>query len=442
MVTPTSIGVISPVYLSGSNYIDSLLAGAKWGGETGTSATLTYSFGWSNSHYKHNYGYGEPLDGFTPFTNIQINAAKKALSAWSEIANIQFTEVIDSSQIIGELRFAKSNKVPRGWAYYPSTAPEGGDVWFSHSNIYDTDIKGDYGYAMFLHEIGHALGLKEPHVQGFGGIADANIDTTAYSVMSYHSYVGSPLEHLTQNFYPTTPMLHDIGAIQYLYGANLNTRSDDTVYSWQVEQQLLETIWDGGGVDTISWANQSSAATINLGAGSWSELGPAYWNGVEWENKTVAIAYNVTIENAIGGSGNDTIIGNQVANVLQGGAGNDTLLGGWGSDILTGGTGTDSFVFNSPVQGIDAITDFQLHEGDKLLVSTDGFGGRLAAGTLAASQFTIGSAATDANDLFIYNPYSGELFFDTDGIGLLRQEKIATLSVGLNLTSNDIIAFT
>ena len=34
------------------------------------------------------------------------------------------------------------------------------------------------------------------------------------------------------------------------------------------------------------------------------------------------------IDNATGGSGNDTIIGNAIANVLKGGAGNDTITGG------------------------------------------------------------------------------------------------------------------
>ncbi|MGQ4647931.1 M10 family metallopeptidase C-terminal domain-containing protein [Lyngbya aestuarii] len=441
MVTPTAAGAFSHVSLFGSNYIDSLLAGTKWGSITGIPANLTYSFGSANSNYKNNYYSGEPLSNFAPFTTIQENAARKALAAWGEVANIQFTEVIDSPSLVGDIRFAKSNKPSTGWAYNPSGSPEGGDVWFSHRDIYNTDIKGSYGYSVFLHEIGHALGLKEPHDPNFGGVADINIDTTAYSVMSYKSYVGSQLNHLSQAFYSSTPMLHDIAAIQYLYGANLNTRSGNTIYSWEPGQQLLETIWDGGGVDTISWANQSSAAKINLGTGQWSELGPAYWNGVKWENQTLAIAYNVTIENAIGGSGNDTLTGNNVANTLQGGAGNDILVGGFDSDILIGGGGADSFVFNSPAEGTDTIADFQTYEGDQILVWASGFGAGLPIGTLGASQFTMGAAATDASDRFIYNPSSGELFFDADGTGALGEVKFASLATGLNLNSNDISVF-
>ena len=44
------------------------------------------------------------------------------------------------------------------------------------------------------------------------------------------------------------------------------------------------------------------------------------------------------IENAIGGSGNDTITGDGEDNRLEGGAGNDVLSGGGGADYLDGGT--------------------------------------------------------------------------------------------------------
>jgi Ca2+-binding RTX toxin-like protein len=54
----------------------------------------------------------------------------------------------------------------------------------------------------------------------------------------------------------------------------------------------------------------------------------------------VAIAYDVTIEDAVGGSGDDTIIGNTADN------------------RLTGGEGSDRFVFGA-VTGQDVITDFE-----------------------------------------------------------------------------------
>ena len=52
------------------------------------------------------------------------------------------------------------------------------------------------------------------------------------------------------------------------------------------------------------------------------------------------------IENAEGGSGNDTLYGNAAANTLRGGAGNDKLCGLAGKDTLVGGKGADVFIFN------------------------------------------------------------------------------------------------
>lgn len=55
------------------------------------------------------------------------------------------------------------------------------------------------------------------------------------------------------------------------------------------------------------------------------------------DRDTVAIAAGVIIENAIGGSGDDRLMGNDAANILRGGGGADELSGGGGSDTLVGG---------------------------------------------------------------------------------------------------------
>ena len=48
------------------------------------------------------------------------------------------------------------------------------------------------------------------------------------------------------------------------------------------------------------------------------------------------------VENVMGGSGNDTLVGDNASNVLTGNAGNDTLTGEGGSDRLVGGDGDDT----------------------------------------------------------------------------------------------------
>src|SRR5262249_56694422 len=101
---------------------------------------------------------------------------------------------------------------------------------------------------------------------------------------------------------------------------------------------------------------------VDLNAGTYSDVGGFMTNNL-------AIAYNVTIENAIGGSGNDTITGNDANNTLWGGPGNDTLLGGIGNDILHGGPGSDllnggpragQFVFDAPSDGGGTVQGFSL----------------------------------------------------------------------------------
>jgi len=77
-------------------------------------------------------------------------------------------------------------------------------------------------------------------------------------------------------------------------------------------------------------------------------------------------------------------------------------------------------------------------QGDKIVVSASGFGGGLTIGTLSSAQFTIGSAAADASDRFIYNSATGALFFDADATGALGQVQFATLSTNLSLISSDI----
>src|SRR6185436_6186669 len=47
-------------------------------------------------------------------------------------------------------------------------------------------------------------------------------------------------------------------------------------------------------------------------------------------------------ENVTGGSGNDSLIGDTLANILNGGAGNDRLKGQAGNDTLIGGSGVDT----------------------------------------------------------------------------------------------------
>src|SRR5262249_59480009 len=101
---------------------------------------------------------------------------------------------------------------------------------------------------------------------------------------------------------------------------------------------------------------QTVPVTIDLNEGAFSSIGVKDGGGAVKYN--VAIAYGAHIENAVGGSGNDLLVGNDLANELDGNGGKDTLAGGDGNDTLAGGSGSDTFDFNQLNQGVDQVTDF------------------------------------------------------------------------------------
>ena len=346
---------ISEVTANGSIAIDSLLSGYKWGadGTPGTGVSLTYSFGLAGlSAYRDGYATPDPGSAW-PLSGTAMAAIRRAVGSWSAVANITCIETADTPASCGDLRIGGSASPPVAYTIMAGAdLPEGGDVWFG-PRFADPSLSwsaGSYAYLTALHEIGHALGLKHTHEDGGAGFpaAPAAIDSQLYSVMSYKSFAGaSPTMGYWQDRFATTPMIDDIQAIQYLYGANRTTNAGDTVYSWAPGQTIFETIWDGGGNDTISWANQTAAARIDLRPGHYSNLGPGWSSGFLLEPRTLGIAYGCWIENATGGSGSDLLIGNERDNRLSGGGGDDTLTGGGGNDTLDGGDGIDTALFES-----------------------------------------------------------------------------------------------
>ncbi|MBD2495351.1 S8 family serine peptidase [Nostoc sp. FACHB-280] len=188
------------------------------------------------------------------------------------------------------------------------------------------------------------------------------------------------------------------------------------------------------GIDTVQ---SSISYTLGNGVDNLTLTGSSAINGTGnfYNNTITGNSGNNTLN---GGDGNDTINGGAGVDTLLGGNGNDNLIGGTGNDTLTGGAGRDRFTFNSPTEGIDRITDFNVVD-DTIAVSAAGFGGGLVAGAaIAASQFIIGTAATTASQRFIYNNTTGGLFFDQDGSGAIAKVQIATLNTGLALTNADI----
>jgi len=325
------VGIVNPVPRAGGMnnlpyYIDALLPTnqPRWNKSSplGTPVEVTFSFMQTKPE-------ANTWDEFKPFTAQQQESTRQGLKLYSDISNITFKEV-SSANGGGKIQFG-SIDLPNnytGWSTGVGNATNS-RIWLD-KNIADI-TPGSSGFTTLLHEIGHSLGLKHPH-SGVVNLPNYQ-DNDRFSVMSYNGHPEMP------GVTPKTPQIFDVAAVQYLYGANTDTRSGNNIYSWGKDAKFIETIWDGGGTDQISAANQTKDVVIDLITGGFSSIGA---NGDANAQNNVAIALGVTIENAVGGSGNDKISGNAFANNLQGGLGNDNLSGKSGNDFLSGGGGNDA----------------------------------------------------------------------------------------------------
>lgn len=135
-------------------------------------------------------------------------------------------------------------------------------------------------------------------------------------------------------------------------------------------------IEDGGdGVDTLIlgyWAGDYSG-TINLETGANFAAG-----GADNADHKVYNFENIIIQH----SGDMTIYGTSGDNIITTGSGSDIVYAGAGNDTLTGNGGADTFVFIEGETGTDAITDFDLAEGDKLDLSSYGITSETTAAAL------------------------------------------------------------
>jgi Ca2+-binding RTX toxin-like protein len=80
------------------------------------------------------------------------------------------------------------------------------------------------------------------------------------------------------------------------------------------------------------------------------------------------------IEDVIGGSGNDTLIGGNIANSIYGGSGNDSLTGNGGNDKITGGDGVDTAKYsgNHADYSVTLLADSTYEVTDLRAGSADG----------------------------------------------------------------------
>lgn len=388
---------------------------------SGSAAVINFGFFNTQDEVFEN-GYGYALNGglyafteyfnFAAFTTAQRDATRAAIQAWDDLISTTFVE---TSAADADINFGNLLNAPSTQAYArlpvatittnpivnPQILEMGGDVWVSTAQASNFQLdEGLYGIHTLVHEAGHALGLSHPGAYNAApGLsitypvnAEYAQDTRAYTVMSYFNASSLGARHfdfhVSTTVYAATPLIHDIAAIQAIYGADMTTRTGDTTYGFNsnagrdsydftLTPAPIMAIWDAGGIDTLDASGYDTTQLIDLTPGSLSSIGgvtaasaPSFaqtnlnraaagyapitlatYNAniaalianpvVGRLTDNVGIAYGAIIENAVGGSGADAIIGNTADNVLTGNAGDDVMLGREGNDTLNGGVGND-----------------------------------------------------------------------------------------------------
>jgi len=170
-----------------------------------------------------------------------------------------------------------------------------------------------------------------------------------------------------------------------------------------------------GGVDNDNLYGQGGDDTLSGGTGNDAVLGG---------DDNDLLRGDEGADYILGEAGNDSLLGGADNDYLNGGDGADTLSGGAGGDGLVGGLGADLFVFASPTDGGDAITDF-VRGTDRLAISAAGFGDGLVVGTLSAARFVAGTEANAATGQILYDQQFGGIYWDADGTGSLAKVFLA-----------------
>lgn len=350
----------------------------KWGEPTaGTGATITYAF-----------------DPDSSFSANEQATVLRAFATWSAVADVRFVAASSSTgaDVLihrgDDGRADTSNTSSRGSGSTLGT-PQSQVVVSIDTSKHGFDLSGSlneaagHGFGTIVHEIGHVLGLG--HGGPYNGKVDPGTqqfsayDDREWSVMSYINwtqaddakyrandavagtnwgYADGETRKSSQSL-----MQLDILAVQQLYGAATHTDTPfsggqtygfnssitgplEKIYDFNLNTQPVLTLFNEGHHNILDVSGFAEDALIDLRSGAFSSVAGLTNN--------IAIAQGTMIETAIGGSGHDTIVGNNAANLLDGGGRADFLFGLKGDDTYIVDTRADR-VYERTHQGYDEV---------------------------------------------------------------------------------------
>jgi serralysin len=329
-----------------------------WSTMPGQGATVTFSF----MDAAPEYATDSEKNGFAALTDAQKALTRLAFQEWAAVANLTFVEVSDDGDG-GQIRFGRNHIQSVGVLGYSYTPPAAGrdhhingdaagDIYLNANNAAVTNAEqGNYGYWVYVHEIGHSLGLKHPgnydNDPADGPFLPDAEDHTGNTIMLYNPQNSDAPAEGSYNV-----GAYDALAVQYLYGSRdpAGTQLGNLRYGDEHAELLIgsfsdaNVLWGLGGDDTIS--GRAGDDSIMAGDGD---------------------------DSVIAGDGDDLISGND---------GNDTIRGGNGADSLEGGAGADHLF------GDDSEGDFALYWGSNAGVTINLLTGLAAGGDATGDTLT------------------------------------------------------